>query len=86
MIAAKQVDDNEEVILIADSGKMIRMDLSAMRIIGRSTQGVKLINLDDEERVVSMDSVAKDTSDDGEENSEFEDGQTGENEPGSDEE
>ncbi len=86
VIAAKQVDDNEEVILIADSGKMIRMDLSAMRIIGRSTQGVKLINLDDEERVVSMDSVAKDTSDDGEENSEFEDGQTGENEPGSDEE
>ncbi|MFT5699458.1 MAG: DNA gyrase subunit A [Desulforhopalus sp.] len=66
IIAAKQVDDEEEVILIADSGKMIRMDLSAVRIIGRTTQGVRLINLDDIERVVSMDSVAKDDSDEDE--------------------
>ena len=64
VIAAKQVDDDEEVILIADSGKMIRMDLSTIRIIGRSTQGVKLINLDENEKVVSLDSVAKDTSSD----------------------
>ena len=63
VIAAKQVDDEEEVILIADSGKMIRMDLSAIRVIGRSTQGVKLINLDENEKVVSLDSLAKDTSD-----------------------
>ncbi len=62
VIAAKQVDDEEEVILIADSGKMIRMDLSTIRVIGRSTQGVKLINLEENERVVSLDSVAKDTS------------------------
>jgi DNA gyrase subunit A len=62
VIAAKQVDDEEEVILIADSGKMIRMDLSAIRVIGRSTQGVKLINLDENERVVSLDSLAKDNS------------------------
>lgn len=59
VIAAKQVDDDEEVILIADSGKMIRMDLSSIRVIGRSTQGVRLINLDDSEKVVSLDSVAK---------------------------
>lgn len=64
VIAAKQVDDEEEVILIADSGKMIRMDLSTIRVIGRSTQGVKLINLEDDERVVSLDSLAKDNSDD----------------------
>jgi len=67
VIAAKQVDDDEEVILIADSGKMIRMDLSSIRVIGRSTQGVKLINLDEHERVVSMDSLAKDNSRDDEE-------------------
>jgi DNA gyrase subunit A len=66
VIAAKQVDDEEEVILIADSGKMIRMDLSTIRVIGRSTQGVKLINLDENERVVSLDSLAKDNSDDDE--------------------
>jgi DNA gyrase subunit A len=60
VIAAQQVADDEEVILIADSGKMIRMDLSTVRVIGRSTQGVKLINLEANERLVGMDSVAKD--------------------------
>ncbi len=60
VIAAKQVDEEEEVILIADSGKMIRMDLGSIRVIGRSTQGVKLINLEENEKVVGMDSVAKD--------------------------
>jgi len=67
VIAAKQVDDDEEIILIADSGKMIRMDLSTVRVIGRSTQGVRLINLDESEKVVSMDSVAKDSSSDDDE-------------------
>lgn len=71
VIAAKQVDDEEEVILIADSGKMIRMDLSSIRVIGRSTQGVRLINLDSNEKVVGMDSVAKDRNED----DELEDGQ-----------
>jgi len=64
IIAAKQVDNEEEVILVADSGKMIRMDLSAIRIIGRSTQGVKLINLEEGEKVVGMDSVAKEVGED----------------------
>ncbi len=64
VIAAKQVDDEEQVILIADSGKMIRMDLGSVRVIGRSTQGVTLINLEENEKVVGMDSVAKDRSDD----------------------
>lgn len=68
VIAAKQVDEEEEVILIADTGKMIRMDLSTIRVIGRSTQGVRLINLEDGERVVSIDSLAKENGDDDEEN------------------
>jgi DNA gyrase subunit A len=62
VIAAKQVDDEEQVILIADSGKMIRMDLGSVRIIGRSTQGVTLINLEENEKLVGMDSVAKERS------------------------
>ncbi|TKB26288.1 DNA gyrase subunit A [Desulfopila sp. IMCC35006] len=91
VIAAKQVDDEEEVILIADSGKMIRMDLSTIRVIGRSTQGVKLINLDENERVVSMDSVAKDTSSDDDEEivddeNNVEISESDDTEPGTDEE
>lgn len=58
IIGAMQVYDNDEVILIADSGKMIRMNLANLRIIGRTTQGVKLINLEEGEKVVAMDTVA----------------------------
>lgn len=64
LIAAKQVCEEEEIMIIADSGKMIRMNLSAVRVIGRTTQGVRLINLLDEEKVVSMDSVAREETDD----------------------
>ncbi len=58
VIGALQVSDNDEVMLIADSGKMIRMHLDHVRVIGRTTQGVKLINLEEGEKVVAMDTVA----------------------------
>ncbi len=58
IIGAMQVDDNDEVMLIANSGKMIRMPLDNVRVIGRTTQGVRLINLQPEEIVVDMDTVA----------------------------
>ena len=68
VIDAKQVKDDDEIIVIADSGKMIRMDLSSIRVIGRSTQGVKMINLDENEKVVGMDTVAKEAAEEDEEN------------------
>jgi len=58
IIGAQIVDDDYEAILIADSGKMIRMPLDTVRIIGRTTQGVRLINLEPDEKVVGMDVVA----------------------------
>ena len=64
VIGAMQVDDSSEVILIADSGKMIRIPLENLRVIGRTTQGVRLINLEDGEKVVAMAQVARDESDD----------------------
>jgi DNA gyrase subunit A len=59
VIDAKQVEAEDEIILISDLGKMIRMDLKSVRIIGRSTQGVCLINMEEGEKLVGMDSVAK---------------------------
>ncbi|MCP3929846.1 MAG: DNA gyrase subunit A [Bacteroidetes bacterium] len=70
VIGAMQVDDNDEVILIAGTGKMIRMPLENVRIIGRTTKGVKLINLLDEEKVVAMDMVAFDESNEDEDEEE----------------
>ncbi len=63
IIGAMQVSETDEVILIADSGKMIRMVLKNVRIIGRTTQGVKLINIEGNEKVVAMDTVAFEESD-----------------------
>ncbi len=63
IVGAMQVDDDDEVILIANSGKMIRMPLDTIRIIGRTTQGVRLINMQKDEKVVDMDTVAKEESD-----------------------
>ncbi len=69
IIGSMQVNENDEVILIADSGKMIRMPLENIRIIGRNTQGVKLIDILEDEKVVAMDMVAFDESTDSEEDS-----------------
>ncbi len=64
VIGAMQVDNESEVILIADSGKMIRMPLENLRVIGRTTQGVRLINLEEGEKVVAMDIVAREEAED----------------------
>ncbi|MCG6929878.1 MAG: DNA gyrase subunit A [Desulfofustis sp.] len=64
VVGAKIVDDGQEVILIADTGKMIRMPLDTVRVIGRTTQGVRLIHLDPDEKVVAMDVVEADEAED----------------------
>ncbi len=73
IIGALQVDDSDGVMLIADSGKMIRMPLENVREIGRATQGVKLINLNKGEKVVAMDLVAMEDPTEEEELSDGED-------------
>jgi DNA gyrase subunit A len=57
IIGACQITKEDEVMLITDRGKIIRMDMSAVRVIGRATQGVTLINLEPGEKVVAMDRV-----------------------------
>ncbi len=61
IVGAMQVVDEDNVMLIADSGKIIRMSMDHVRIIGRNTQGVRLINLQQGEKVVGMDQVAADS-------------------------
>jgi len=57
IIGACQITKEDEILLITDQGKIIRMDMSAVRVIGRATQGVTLINLEPGEKVVAMDMV-----------------------------
>lgn len=58
------VDESDEIMLITQKGKIIRLRVSQIRETGRVTQGVRLINLDRDEKVVS---IAKIVSDDGKE-------------------
>lgn len=61
VVGALQVQDEDQVMLIANSGKVIRMPMDTVRIIGRNTQGVRLINLDKGEKVVGLSMLARDS-------------------------
>ncbi len=59
VVGALQVVDDDQVMLIANSGKVIRMPMDTVRIIGRTTQGVGLINLNEQEKVVALSMLAR---------------------------
>jgi DNA gyrase subunit A len=53
------VKDTEEVMLINSSGVIIRLRASDISTLGRVTQGVKLINLNEDEKVISMAKISE---------------------------
>jgi len=53
VIGAHSVLETDSLMLITAKGKMIRMAVSDVRVIGRATQGVRLINLDKGDKLVS---------------------------------
>ncbi len=59
VVGALQVVDEDQVMLIANTGKVIRMPMDTVRIIGRNTQGVRLINLEEGEKVVALSMLAR---------------------------
>ncbi len=54
VIGAMQVQPEDGLILITQDGKIIRIAVDGVRVSARSTQGVKLMDLDDEDRLVSV--------------------------------
>jgi len=53
VISVLKASGDNDIILITSSGKIIRINASDLRSIGRNTMGVRLVNLDESERVVS---------------------------------
>lgn len=53
LIAIKNVNDNNDLVIINKSGIMIRMKVSELRQMGRNTQGVRLINLEKKGDVIA---------------------------------
>lgn len=59
VIGAVQVVDTDDVMLITDHGKVIRMHVNQISLMGRNTQGVRLIQVEPEEKVVSVAKLAE---------------------------
>ena len=60
VIEIAQVNDDKELLLITEEGKILRTPTGDIRTIGRATQGVRLMDLDGEDKVVSVALVEKD--------------------------
>lgn len=61
LVAIKSVTDDNDLVIINKSGVTIRLNVADLRVMGRATQGVKLINL--EKRQDAISSVCKVDSD-----------------------
>ena len=61
------IEDNQELIVITDKGKLIRCPVQDIRIAGRNTQGVTVLRTNEEEQVVSISPIDASDEDDEEE-------------------
>lgn len=60
VVYAYQVTDEDQLMLMTEQGKIIRLKVEGISVIGRNTQGVKLINLSEGEKVVAVAKVVED--------------------------
>ena len=63
LIGATVVDDDDEVFLINSEGIIIRIKASDVSVLGRATQGVKIMKVDDGEKLIAMARAIKDEDD-----------------------
>jgi DNA gyrase subunit A len=72
LIAIKNVNDNEDLMIINRSGIIIRMKVADLRVVGRATQGVKLIDLKEDDIIAAVTRVPSEDDNDEEEYSDNE--------------
>ena len=60
MVSIMEVVDADDLIVITDKGVLMRQPVSQIRTIGRVTQGVKLVKLDDGTKISSISRVIND--------------------------
>lgn len=59
LVAIKNVDDNDDLMIINKSGIVIRIGVDTLRVMGRATQGVRLITLNEKDAIASITKVAR---------------------------
>jgi len=60
LVAIKTVNDQDDLMIINKSGIAIRMEIATLRVMGRATQGVRLINLKGNDTIAAVAKVMKD--------------------------
>lgn len=63
IIQIKPVVDTDDLMIITDKGQVIRTKISGISLLGRATQGVRIIRLKENEKVVAVASLLEDDSD-----------------------
>jgi DNA gyrase subunit A len=63
VVGISMVKPEDEVVLITDRGQTIRTRVDEIRLTGRNAQGVRVMNVEKDERVVAMESVERDPDD-----------------------
>ncbi len=66
-VALKEVQPQDELMMITRSGVIIRVPVDGIRVIGRNTQGVRVMNLDPADSIVAVARVVKEEEGEGEE-------------------
>jgi DNA gyrase subunit A len=64
IVGSFPVEEGDQVMLVTDAGKLIRTPVSGIRIAGRSTQGVIVLNTAEDERVVSLERLSEEEEED----------------------
>ena len=70
LVAIKGVTDNDDLMIINKSGIVIRIGVDTLRVMGRATQGVRLITLKENDEIASITKVAREEEEEIEENEE----------------
>ena len=60
LVSLKNVSDGDDLMIINKSGIAIRMEVNALRVMGRATQGVRLINIKDNDSIAAVAKVVLD--------------------------
>jgi DNA gyrase subunit A len=68
VVALLLVEESEDLMLVTNAGKLIRMPIHSISVISRNTQGVKLIEMEEDETLVGAATLVRDDSDDDDEN------------------
>jgi DNA gyrase subunit A len=63
LVSIKNVSDGDDLMIINKSGIAIRMEVTSLRVMGRATQGVKLINLRENDSIAAVAKVVLDDED-----------------------